>query len=206
MLEWIALGGALIAGYNYFFGDDSSKNNSNNSASSSSSDFPYLSRSVFDPRAQTIRTLYALEDCGNIQVNSSNGSQCRFTVPGLNGRNDPGVYFWVADGWDLNSQSAWLPYTFKTWREKSSKNKIDNLLLYLGSAEKIGRRFQQYGNPGESQSTNIKMNEAAARLTAKGKRIRIYFSETCDYHQALEDESWLLGNILTFFNYKNNLW
>jgi hypothetical protein len=49
-------------------------------------------------------------------------------------------------------------------------------LVYIGEADKLARRMQQYRAPGPSQPTNIRLNAELHRVLANGGWARVAFA------------------------------
>lgn len=85
---------------------------------------------------------------------------------------------------------------------------VDDEIVYIGEGVNLYKRFNMgYGNISPrncfmgGQSTNVKMNRLALKITSDGKSIDVYFYETAQ-HKDLEKS--LLRLICTAYNVKNN--
>jgi len=92
-----------------------------------------------------------LVECGWIEAGPVVLLDDRLKMPALPA--EPGVYQWVLS---------------HAGRERR----------YVGEAENLARRFQQYRTPGPSQGTNQRMNKRARRVLEAGGEIMVLVAST----------------------------
>ena len=63
---------------------------------------------------------------------------------------------------------------------------FDNELVYIGEAENLQRRMKNYANPGNSQYTSLKINQAILEAIITNKEVTFYYYQT-NKHKDVED-------------------
>lgn len=63
---------------------------------------------------------------------------------------------------------------------------FDNELVYIGEAENLQRRMRNYANPGNSQYTSLKINQAILEAIITNKEVTFYYYQT-NKHKDVED-------------------
>ncbi|MBR1984096.1 MAG: GIY-YIG nuclease family protein [Clostridia bacterium] len=63
---------------------------------------------------------------------------------------------------------------------------FDNELVYIGEAENLQRRMKNYANPGNSQYTSLKINQAILEAIITNKEVTFYYYQT-NKHKDVEN-------------------